>query len=127
MEPFKLYIVGRERRRRDVKPATERRGSANAMAQRFVGVRGRTVSRRHAEVYIVGNRIYVRDLGSKNGTFVVRDGDKIRLDEGYVEPGQTMYFGQIAYPVDELMAATGVPDAEASPQTPSRTTPAGTG
>lgn len=38
------------------------------------------VSRRHAEVHTDGNRVWVVDLGSTNGTFV--DGERVKSDRG---------------------------------------------
>ena len=49
-----------------------------------------SASRRHAEFFQVGEMCFVRDLGSKNGTFVndqkvdeelLKEGDKIRVGE----------------------------------------------
>jgi DNA-binding NtrC family response regulator len=42
-----------------------------------------TVSRRHAEVLPVGERLVVRDLGSRNGTFV----DGVQINEAPLAPG----------------------------------------
>ena len=54
-----------------------------------IGLNDRQVSRRHAVIYRRGNRCFVRDLGSRNGTFVndnlvltaqpLQDGDEIRI------------------------------------------------
>jgi hypothetical protein len=51
-----------------------------------------TVSRRHAEVRVEGSRVFVRDLGSSNGTFV----NGARIDaETEVHPGDTVQFGAL--------------------------------
>ena len=90
----KFYIVGRERRQRDtpVADAADRRATGNGRPQHFIGLKDRRVSRRHAEVYVVEGRIFLRDLNSKNGTFIIEDGHKKRLTEGYVQPTQLVSF-----------------------------------
>lgn len=35
----------------------------------------------------------LRDLGSRNGTFILRGGRKVRLEEGVVEAGRLVFFG----------------------------------
>lgn len=66
-----------------------------------ITIAGTHLSRRHAELNLRGNRLFVRDLGSANGTFLngrqiteaeVRSGDELRFDvlpfrvEGPVNP-----------------------------------------
>jgi phosphoserine phosphatase RsbU/P len=48
------------------------------------------VSRRHAEIYRTGDRYYIRDAGSRNGTFV--DGKRI-LQPVELSPGQVVVIG----------------------------------
>jgi hypothetical protein len=50
-----------------------------------------TVSGSHCEVVREGDSIYVRDLGSTNGTFI----DEQRISEGRLEIGQTLRLGDV--------------------------------
>jgi pSer/pThr/pTyr-binding forkhead associated (FHA) protein len=50
-----------------------------------------TVSRRHAEVWRHGNSLYIRDLGSRNGTFV----DGMRVTESPIQVGCDIQIGQV--------------------------------
>lgn len=56
-------------------------------------VNHRTVSRRHAELQVAGDRINVVDLKSRNGTFV--DGERIESAE--VCPSQVVSLGEISF------------------------------
>jgi DNA-binding CsgD family transcriptional regulator len=48
-----------------------------------------SVSRFHAEMVVTQMNVHVRDLSSRNGTFV----DGVRIDEMDVQPGQQLRFG----------------------------------
>jgi hypothetical protein len=50
-----------------------------------------TVSRKHAEIRVDGNRVFIKDLGSRNGTFV--NGRKIGSEEVELQGGDTVQFG----------------------------------
>ena len=50
-----------------------------------------SISSHHAEVWLSGEEVMVKDLGSTNGTFI--NGDKIT--ESKLKPGQTLRFGTI--------------------------------
>lgn len=63
-----------------------------------------SVSRRHAEVCVADGCITVRDLESRNGTFV----DERRVQSGPVLPGQVLRFGAVCL---TLSAGDGI-DAE---------------
>lgn len=52
-----------------------------------------TVSRRHAEIHCDGLKIAIRDLDSRNGTFV----DERQVQEGVAHPGQKLRFGSIGF------------------------------
>jgi transcriptional regulator with GAF, ATPase, and Fis domain len=55
-----------------------------------VRVRDKTVSGRHCEIYVVGSAVAVRDLDSKNGTFV----GGARVKEAWGNEGTTVAIGQ---------------------------------
>jgi len=54
-----------------------------------------SVSRHHAEITVSDEVICVRDLGSRNGTFV----DGARVEEAEAKPGQTVRFGSAQFQV----------------------------
>jgi pSer/pThr/pTyr-binding forkhead associated (FHA) protein len=65
-----------------------------------------SISRKHAEIRRRESGLLVRDLGSRNGTFV--DGTRIRMSE--VSPGQVLKFGAVAFGLQAADAI--VPDSE---------------
>jgi adenylate cyclase len=72
-----------------------------------------TVSRRHAEVLCNGEEVWVRDLGSSNGTLV----NGSRVTETTLVPDDKITFGEVAFRLEEFAPA---PDPNAS--SPTRTT-----
>jgi DNA-binding CsgD family transcriptional regulator len=50
-----------------------------------------TVSRRHAEVWRGGDTLYIRDLDSRNGTFV----NGLRVTESPIQVGSDIHIGQV--------------------------------
>src|SRR5262245_18191741 len=59
-------------------------------------VTDREVSRRHAALELVGRRIRVTDLGSKNGTFV----DGIAVEEAYMQGGEVLRMGATSFRIE---------------------------
>ncbi len=112
---LKLYIIGRERRQGDRPIDRERRAYRGRAALEFVGLPDRTVSRRHAVIYVTDHRIYMRDLGSKNGTFVLEDAHPRRFNQGYVRPDQQFWFGDYRCRVDDLIEDRPANGANATP------------
>ena len=55
-----------------------------------------SISSHHCEVFLQGNDVLVKDLGSTNGTFI--NGQKIT--EGSLKPGQILRLGQIEVRLD---------------------------
>jgi DNA-binding NtrC family response regulator len=58
----------------------------------------RTVSRRHAVLIDLGDRLVVRDLNSRNGTWV----DGQRVSEAEIAPGAPLQFGAVAAEVERV-------------------------
>jgi DNA-binding CsgD family transcriptional regulator len=60
-----------------------------------------SVSRFHAQVIVQKERVRIKDLGSRNGTFV----DGARIEEAEVQPGQSVRFGNAQFHLvdDELL------------------------
>ncbi|MFO7564879.1 MAG: FHA domain-containing protein [Enhygromyxa sp.] len=50
-----------------------------------------SVSRRHAELWLEGDTVYIRDLGSANGTWL--DGQPLGAQAAALAPGQTVHVG----------------------------------
>jgi pSer/pThr/pTyr-binding forkhead associated (FHA) protein len=63
-----------------------------------------TASNQHAEIRIVNQKIYLRDLDSTNGTFVIKNGAPVRVKKGYVELEDVIIVGGIANSVKDLLA-----------------------
>jgi pSer/pThr/pTyr-binding forkhead associated (FHA) protein len=54
-----------------------------------------SVSRFHAEITLDGETVVVKDMGSRNGTFV----DGVRVQEAKLQPGQLVRFGNSEFQV----------------------------
>ena len=67
-----------------------------------------TVSRPHAELKIKNGRVYLRDLGSTNGIYIVDNDSLTRFEEGYVRPNQPMMIGKVTCTIQSLIAIAGV-------------------
>ena len=111
----RTYIVGRERRRSEQPAQRERRSRGSSRSQRYLAIPHRSVSRRHAEVTVLNGTVYLRDLGSKNGTFVLNKGSKVRLDEGYVDPEQLVMFGDCVRRIGQLIREHQAAEGQAAP------------
>lgn len=62
------------------------------------------ISRIHASFYRVGDRIFLRDLGSTNGTFI--DGVRIGPDPVQVAPGASISLGGVQVFLEEVEIAS---------------------
>ncbi len=82
-----------------------------------------SVSSRHAEIFLQGSELLVRDLNSTNGTFI--NGEKI--SESVLKLGQTLRFGQVELKIDDgqpLSASAPAPAPVSAPApTPSSAKP----
>jgi hypothetical protein len=67
-----------------------------------------TVSRPHAELKIKNGRVYLRDLNSTNGTYIVDNDSLIRFEEGYVNPNQPILIGRVKCTIQDLISVVGV-------------------
>jgi hypothetical protein len=57
-----------------------------------------SVSRRHAEIYLEGEAVYLRDLGSSNGTWI--NGQPVGPHPVAIQPGWTIHIGQSSLSVE---------------------------
>jgi predicted component of type VI protein secretion system len=78
-----------------------------------------SVSSHHAEVFLRGSDVVVKDLNSTNGTFI--NGEKL-TGEGVLKPGQVLRLGQIEIKLDDGSAPSAPVPAPSAPATP---TPSG--
>jgi pSer/pThr/pTyr-binding forkhead associated (FHA) protein len=88
-----------------------------------------SVSRTHAEVELRGDgSLLVRDLGSQNGTVLLRKGREFPLTEEVVFPTDTLRFGEVAISAREvlnILKSSGEQDSPAQPEL--KAAPAGAG
>src|SRR5581483_5201164 len=63
-----------------------------------------SVSARHCEVQLRGNELYVRDLNSTNGTYIMGQ----RITEGVVRLGQVLRVGQVDLRLQVSVPATSI-------------------
>ena len=66
-----------------------------------------TVSKQHAEIQVINGEIYLRDLGSTNGTFLVKNQRLLPFKEGYVQINQTVVLGNRHYTIQQLLEIAG--------------------
>jgi pSer/pThr/pTyr-binding forkhead associated (FHA) protein len=63
-----------------------------------------SISRRHAQITLDGSHIRVEDVGSSNGTFLIRQGQKKKIQaEETVFSTDTLQFGEVQLTVKDLL------------------------
>ena len=67
-----------------------------------------TVSRSHAELKVKNEKVYLRDLDSTNGIYIVDNDNLISFEEGYVKPNQPLVIGRVKCTIKSLIAIAGV-------------------
>jgi len=87
------YIIGRE---------------ADVYIEDHIYINSLSVSRRHAAMKIKNGRIYLCDLDSTNGTYVMENDSLVPFKEGYVSPSQTIVLGRVKCTINSLLAIAGV-------------------
>jgi pSer/pThr/pTyr-binding forkhead associated (FHA) protein len=65
------------------------------------------VSKQHAEIQITNGEIFLRDLGSTNGTFLVKNKRLVPIKEGYVQINQIIVLGNRQYTIRALLEIAG--------------------
>jgi len=63
-----------------------------------------TVSKYHAIIKITNGKIYLRDLNSTNGTYLINDNNRRLFEEGYVSPYQLIEIGGEEHSIQSLLA-----------------------
>jgi pSer/pThr/pTyr-binding forkhead associated (FHA) protein len=66
-----------------------------------------TVSKQHAEIQIINGEVYLRDLGSTNGTFLIKNNRLVPFNEGYVQLRQPIVIGNRQYTIHSLLEIAG--------------------
>ncbi len=66
-----------------------------------------TASKHHAEISIIRGKVYLRDLGSTNGTFLVKNNKLVKFEADYVSLLQPVSIGGRIYVVQDLLAIAG--------------------
>jgi len=87
------YIIGRE---------------GKAYLEDHIYINSPSVSRRHAAMKIKNGRIYLRDLNSTNGTYLIENDSPVPFIEGYVSPSQPIVIGHVKCTINSLLAIAGV-------------------
>lgn len=62
-----------------------------------------TASKQHAEIKISKGRIYLRDLDSTNGIFLIKNNTLVKFESGYVNPLQPVVIGGRKFIVKNLL------------------------
>lgn len=63
-----------------------------------------TASKHHAEIRILDGKIHLRDLDSKNGTFLLKNKTLVQFEAGIVNPLQPIVIGGQTYVIQDLLA-----------------------
>ena len=66
-----------------------------------------TVSKQHAEIQVINGEIYLRDLDSTNGTYLVKNQRLLPFKEGYVQISQPVVLGNRHYTIQQLLEIAG--------------------
>ena len=89
----RTYIIGRE---------------GNIYIEDHIYINSPSVSRRHAAMKIKNGRIYLCDLDSTNGTYLIDNDSLVPFKEGYVSPAQPIVIGEVECTINSLLAIAGV-------------------
>ena len=66
-----------------------------------------TVSKQHAEILVINGEVYLRDLDSTNGTYLIKNNRLVPFHEGYVQLHQPIVLGNRQYTVQSLLEIAG--------------------
>lgn len=66
-----------------------------------------TVSKQHAEIQVMNGEVYLRDLNSTNGTYLIKNQRLVPFREGYVQLHQPIVLGNRHYTIQELLEIAG--------------------
>lgn len=63
-----------------------------------------TASKHHAEITITNGDVYLRDLDSTNGTFLLEKNERVPFEAGYVDLQQSIEVGGKVLVIQNLLA-----------------------
>ena len=63
-----------------------------------------TASKQHAEISIRGGKVFLRDLNSRNGIFVIKNAKLVKFETGQIELSQAIVIGKRTYVIKDLLA-----------------------
>ena len=89
----KTYIISRE---------------SDTYIEGCIYINSPSVSTPHLKLKIKNGRIYLRDLNSANGTYLIENDTLVPFKEGYVSPSQPIAIGQVKCTINSLIAIAGV-------------------
>jgi hypothetical protein len=89
----KTYIIGR---------------TANVPIEGHIYLDSPSISRQHATLVFKNRRVFLRDLKSTNGTFLIENNIPVKFEEGYVSPHQLLMIGEVSCTIQGLLTTTGV-------------------
>ncbi len=88
----KTYIIGRE---------------SDTYIEGHIYINCPSVSRPHLKMKIKNGRIYLRDLNSTNGTYLIKNDSLTPFEEGYVSSHQPLVIGAIKCTILSLLKIAG--------------------
>ena len=89
----KTYIISRE---------------SDTYIEGYIYINSPSVSRPHLKMKIKNGRIYLRDLNSANGTYLIENGGLVPFEEGYVSSHQPLVIGAVKCTILSLSKIAGV-------------------
>jgi hypothetical protein len=76
--------------------------------ENHIYINSSTVSRPHAEMKIKNGKVYLRDMESTNGIYIVENDTLVSFQEGYVKPNQPIVIGKVKCTIQSLISIAGV-------------------
>ncbi len=71
--------------------------------QGHIKINDPTVSSQHAELQVINGEIYLRDLDSTNGTYLIKNNRLVPFHEGYIQAHQPIVLGNGQYTINDLL------------------------
>ena len=61
-------------------------------------------SKQHAEIKVINGKIFLRDLNSTNGTYLLKNNRLVYFEQGFVNPLQRVMIGDQKHTIYKLLA-----------------------